>query len=289
MPTMTTASKSSPRLYGLHDFRMEDVSYEIATLAPGQAWFRPPGVAGYFYHVLSGSIEVSRPGPRTGRLSETAGARDTVVVGGYMAHSVRNPADREAKMLIGSEPYEHLAWLGATAAIACHRAASGHPLMRRLLLAMDLVIEEIANPETTPDQLTLERTAELIIFYFFRMQNPVTGTLDPFPWSDPRLMRAIASMNEHPSRRWTVDQLAEVASMSRSAFSARFKAVLGETPMRLLAAIRLKLAARRMLEGSSIPDAASVAGYGTEEAFTRAFKRLFGTTPGRWLRERRAS
>jgi AraC-like DNA-binding protein len=102
-------------------------------------------------------------------------------------------------------------------------------------------------------------------------------------------MRSIAAMNSDPDKKWTVDQLAKVASMSRSAYSARFRSVLGDTPMRVLTAIRLKRAARRMLEGCSLPEAASDVGYGTEEAFNRAFKRYFGTTPGRWLGERRSS
>lgn len=263
---------------------MEDVSYELLTLAPGQTLERQSGVAGYFYHVLSGGIEVFGVDlPAT-----TAGPRDTVAAGGYIAHTVRNPTASDARMLVGSEPFEHLAWLGTDFMIRCHRADSGHPLTKRLLLAMDLVIEEIANPDTAPDQLTLERTAELIMFYFFRMNNPVTGALDPFPWSDPRLMRAIAAMNTNPAGPWTVDQLADVAKMSRSAFSARFRDLLGETPMRMLAAVRLKLAARRMLEGRSLTDAATEVGYGTEEAFNRAFKRYFRTTPGRWIRERRS-
>jgi len=261
---------------------MEDVSYELLTLAPGETLERQPGVAGYFYHVLTGGIEVS--GVEHPPVS--AGPRDTVAAGGSIAHMVKNRTAGNARMLVGSEPFEHLAWLGTDSMIRCYRADSGHPLMKRLLLAMDLVMEEIANPDTLPDQLTLERSAELIIFYFFRMNNPVTGALDPFPWSDPRLMRAIAAMNADPERAWTVDQLAEVARMSRSAFSARFRDLLGETPIRLLATIRLKLAARRMLEGRSLQAAATEAGYGTEESFNRAFKRHFGTTPGRWVRER---
>lgn len=261
---------------------MEDVSYALVSVSPGQALVRPAGVAGYFYHVLNGSIVVSGPG----QPAATAHLRDTVVVGGYVGHTVANPTTDDARVLIGAEPFEYLAWLGSDSMINCHPANSGHPLIRRLLLAMDLVIEEIANPDTAPDQLTLERTAELIIFYFFRMGNPVTGALDPYPWSDPRLMRSIAAMNTDPVRQWTVDQLAGVASMSRSAYSARFRSVMGDTPMRVLAAIRLKRAARRMLEGLSLTDAAAEVGYGSEEAFNRAFKRYFGTTPGRWIRER---
>jgi AraC-like DNA-binding protein len=116
------------------------------------------------------------------------------------------------------------------------------------------------------------------------MANPIDGSLDPFPWSDPRLMAAIEAMNTDPARDWTVGQLASISNMSRSAFSERFRALVGDSPISTLTAIRLKLAARKMLEGESIYHAATKTGYGSEEAFNRAFKRQFNVTPGRWLR-----
>lgn len=48
----------------------------------------------------------------------------------------------DAKLLVGSEPFEHLAWLGSASEINCHRADTGHPLTKRLLLAIDLVIDQ---------------------------------------------------------------------------------------------------------------------------------------------------
>jgi AraC-like DNA-binding protein len=81
-----------------------------------------------------------------------------------------------------------------------------------------------------------------------------------------------------------VDQLAGLVHMSRSAFAARFKRYLGESPIRTLTRIRLKAAAARLLQGTPIPQAAAHYGYGSEAAFNRAFGREFGVTPGRWKR-----
>jgi len=81
-----------------------------------------------------------------------------------------------------------------------------------------------------------------------------------------------------------VGQLAELVHLSRSAFAARFKRSLGESPIRTLTRIRLKAAATKLLQGSSIPQAAAHYGYGSEAAFNRAFGREFGVTPGRWKR-----
>ncbi|MDG1204710.1 MAG: AraC family transcriptional regulator [Pseudomonadales bacterium] len=268
-----------PRPLSLYDFRMESVRYELITLAAGEKIIRKAFVAGYFYHVTSGLVTA---------ISEyqdnvLVGPRDTITLGGFMAHEIVNNSDASAELLIGAEPYEVLSWLKPAPIVYLFKADSINPFQKRLLLAMDLVIEEISNPETPPDQPTLERTAELIIFYFFRMVNPVDGRLYPFP-SDPRIMASVEAINANPARQWTVGQLAEVAHMSRSAFSDRFHALVGDTPIRTLATIRLKVAARKMLEGQSIESAASQSGYGSEEAFNRAFKRQFNIPPGRWIR-----
>lgn len=273
-----------PRPGSLYDFRMQEVAFEIKTLSAGEALHRRAQVAGYFYHVLGGEIEVRSTAPET----FMATTRDTVVVGTMIEHSIVNASARPVELLIGAEPFEYLTWLPNERAINHHRGNSRHPLTRRLLLAMDLVVEEISDTNAPPDQLTLERTAELIIFYFFRMANPVTAELDPFPWSDKRLMATVSAMQTDPAHNWTIDQLAELAHMSRSAFCERFKQVLGESPMRMVAEIRLKLAARLMLEGQPLSIAALQSGYDSVEGFNRAFKRQFGITPGRWLREKTA-
>jgi len=258
---------------------MEGVQYELVTLAPGEKIIRKALVAGYFYHVISGAVI----GTSKFQNVVTVGTRDTITLGGFMAHEIINDTDQEVELLIGAEPYEVLSWLKSAPVVNVFKASSKNPFQKRLLLAMDLVIEEISNPETPPDQPTLERTAELIIFYFFRMTNPIDGRMDPFP-SDPRIMASIEAINADPNHDWTVDQLANIAHMSRSAFSDRFHALVGDAPIRTLATIRLKAAARKMLEGQSIESAASQSGYGSEEAFNRAFKRQFNIPPGRWIR-----
>ncbi|HQR70777.1 MAG TPA: AraC family transcriptional regulator [Burkholderiaceae bacterium] len=97
---------------------------------------------------------------------------------------------------------------------------------------------------------------------------------------DPALRRALDAMHADVERAWTVDDLAAVAAMSRSAFASRFQAVLGQTPVGYLTAWRMKLAVDWLQEGSSVLDVALRCGYQTEAAFHRAFKREIGLTPG---------
>ena len=271
-----------PRPRTLLDFRMEAVSYELLTLERGEAVSRSARVAGYFYHVLEGGI-VARAGE-----SEPieVGRADTLVVSGLLDHTITNHGRAPARLLVGAEPFEHLTWMKGTPSLQYIAADDPSPLVRRLHLAMALVIEEISDRQTPIDQLTLERTAELILIYFIRLGAPEPGPLEPYPWSDARLMAVITALSAQPEKSWTVAAMARLASMSRSAFASRFRRQLGETPMQMLSRIRLRAAAERILQGVPIAEAALQVGYGSNEAFCRAFKRLFGVTPGRWKRQR---
>ena len=82
---------------------------------------------------------------------------------------------------------------------------------------------------------------------------------------------------------WSAEWLAREVGLSRSAFMDRFTSLVGMPPIRYLTVWRLQAARLRLREGSqSIGRLAHAAGYASEEAFSRAFKREFGVSPGRW-------
>ena len=99
---------------------------------------------------------------------------------------------------------------------------------------------------------------------------------------DAQIGRAIMAMHRAPATDWTVDALAKTAGMSRSAFSARFTALVGQSPKQYLTMWRMQLA-QTMLRDTphSLSTIADRLGYQSEPAFSRAFKRVFGTSPGR--------
>ncbi|RXZ72919.1 AraC family transcriptional regulator [Agromyces albus] len=98
---------------------------------------------------------------------------------------------------------------------------------------------------------------------------------------DPQVGRALGRMHARPEADWTLVELARQANMSRSAFAERFMTLVGEPPMRYLAGWRLEQARSELLRTTdAIASISSRVGYTSEAAFSRAFKRHYGTTPG---------
>ena len=109
------------------------------------------------------------------------------------------------------------------------------------------------------------------------------GLLAPAPLLDPAIRHAIELMHREPARQWTIGELAKEAGMSRTAFCTRFGALVGEPPIRLLARVRLSMAAGHLATtGASIHQIARLAGYDSQASLSKAFKREFGITPGRY-------
>lgn len=96
----------------------------------------------------------------------------------------------------------------------------------------------------------------------------------------PKILRALQLINAQPTTNWTVGSLAREVGMSRSSFSDMFGRSIGESPVRHLARVRMKIAAQ-MLHGEhmTLLEIAHQVGYSSDISLTRAFKRFFGTTP----------
>ncbi|QYO78576.1 helix-turn-helix transcriptional regulator [Devosia salina] len=91
----------------------------------------------------------------------------------------------------------------------------------------------------------------------------------------------LSAMHRSPAEDWTLERLARLAGMSRSGFAARFADTVGLPAMRYLAEWRLQKARLSIVAGrDSVGQIARSAGYQSEAAFGRAFKQLFGETPG---------
>jgi AraC-like DNA-binding protein len=100
---------------------------------------------------------------------------------------------------------------------------------------------------------------------------------------DPRLARAIDHILEEPGALHTVESLADVACMSRSAFSKHFHDAFSKSPMALVNHVRLERAAKMLSTGhSSIEQIGHRVGFSSRSHFSRAFKKHTGISPSNY-------
>lgn len=103
--------------------------------------------------------------------------------------------------------------------------------------------------------------------------------------ADRNLCIALGAIHATPAHRWSVQELAQLASMSRSAFALRFKQVVGAAPMEYLTYWRMLLASDRLKNtDDSVSTIAFSLGYESESAFSTAFKRVMSQSPRHYQR-----
>jgi AraC-like DNA-binding protein len=106
-----------------------------------------------------------------------------------------------------------------------------------------------------------------------------------FALADQQISVAINSLHDNPAHRWTLNELAKRADMSRSTFALKFKEMVGVSPMEYLTNWRMLLAGDRLTTSSeSIFVVAQSLGYESESAFSTAFKRVMGCSPRQYSR-----
>ncbi|MGC1345285.1 MAG: AraC family transcriptional regulator [Methyloceanibacter sp.] len=100
---------------------------------------------------------------------------------------------------------------------------------------------------------------------------------------DPFVGKALSLMHARPGRNWTIEGLAKDVGLSRSVLAERFADLVGTPPMQYLAKWRMQIASGLLAGGStSIAKVAAETGYGSEAAFSRAFKKMVGMPPSAW-------
>jgi AraC-like DNA-binding protein len=152
---------------------------------------------------------------------------------------------------------------------------------------MEMFIEESLAREPGW-KLSAARMADLLMVHILRAYLLRHRANEP-GWlrglSDPKIAHAIMLMHQAPQSAWTVAGLADTVCMSRSRFSARFRELVGESPMSYLTSRRMERAAERLRQGQvRLTDLAEQTGYGSDKVFARAFRRWAGMPPSEYPR-----
>ncbi|MET0735968.1 MAG: AraC family transcriptional regulator [Microbacterium sp.] len=169
-----------------------------------------------------------------------------------------------------------------------HVDSADHPVMAALL---PLLAGEVVAPRPGGEAVAT-RLADVLVVETVRAwlaADPEASRGWLAALRDPQIGAVMAAVHRDPGHDWTLPELAARAAMSRSAFAARFTAVVGIPAMRYVAQWRMRAARHRLAAGDTVGAVALAFGYGSEAAFSRAFTRTTGETPGRVRRMLRAA
>jgi len=197
------------------------------------------------------------------RIVHGGGGERTQILCGFLGtNAPKTPVcDLLPKMLTISFEQQVGRWIESSVRLAAGRMCQAGPQSPALLgrLAELLFIEAVSR-------------------YVAALPQETSGWLAGL--RDPIIGRALALLHGPMTHRWTTEELAREVGLSRSAFAERFTSLIGEPPMRYLAHWRLQAAAQRLTNSHEpIARIAFEAGYDSEAAFNRAFKRMFSLPP----------
>lgn len=171
--------------------------------------------------------------------------------------------------------------------IVVHREHAGHHLETLGQLMLEEAQSEGIGTRTVLDKLA-DTLFVMVVRHFVTRAADQRGLLAAL--ADVRMRKVLAAMHRDPGTAWTLESLAQVAGMSRAAFSQHFAELVGATPIEYLTRWRMTEAELLLRNPQvSVATAAEKAGYETEAAFRKAFKRIHGRGPGairRWFRDK---
>lgn len=157
------------------------------------------------------------------------------------------------------------------------------PLMETVNSISNLIHNEVQNI-TVGAEAVIARLADILVIAAMRQYlNDLAD--DELGWlsalEDERIGKALKLLHQQPAKHWSLDELASAIGMSRASFAQQFKRLVGNTPMDYLTEWRMSLAYSQLqLSKDTILSIALDIGYQSEAAFSRAFKKVIGKSPG---------
>lgn len=251
----------------------------------GQNMFRSDEGVGHLHLIRGGRLIMEHADGEILDIQEPT----LVFYPGPYHHRLVVPRDSTAQLLCASVRFRHVRRNPIVLALP--------PVIRLPLddtpslgAVLALLFEE-AESDDLGNRLVLNHLCDILVVHLVRHahrhRRVRTGVLAGL-W-DPQLAPALAAIHDHPARPWTIEDMAAVAHMSRTAFANRFRETVGTTPADYLTGWRMELAQSALLQGKSVKEVAAAVGYGTQPALTRAFVARYGVSPTDWLKTRRDS
>lgn len=158
-----------------------------------------------------------------------------------------------------------------------------------LIASMDLMTQELREPQAG-SSLVAQHLAQMMLVLAIRAALSC-ASIRGVGWlsaiGDKKMSAAISAIHLNPRESWTLQSLAALANMSRSAFAARFKEIVGTSPMGYLRRWRMMLVVEKLMNSNEPISVIGISiGYGSESAFSTAFKKVMGCSPVHYTRMR---
>lgn len=297
----------------LDDMRLRGTFVYTALSAPWSLALNCPGMSS-FHIVTAGSAWLLREDEAPLLLQRG----DLLILPGGTAHRLQDrptPDVTSHDMLRGLQKLRGLDELNYGGGGAVTRTVSGllrfDPTMAGPLLAALPALLHVRSHDATPppwlaiglqfleQELASQRPAHqavvnrmLDIMFIESVRDYVESLPDRSEnWlaalRDKALSAVLAQIHARPEHNWTVQEFADLACLSRSAFAERFTLAMGMPPLGYLTRHRMRLAARHLKRSTHpVSRVAEMVGYGSEAAFSQAFKREFGVPPSVWRDQR---
>lgn len=199
------------------------------------------------------------------------GARTELLCGGFdVSHGLHSPAVlRLPRALVLSRTSASMAgWLDPIFAMVRDEAAA----------------------EAPGSAVLLAKLADVFLAQALRVALSLgTTPVDPLSpqGRDPAVDLAVELIRTHPEHAWTIDDLARRVGLSRSTFTAHFRAVTDMSPIQFLTRLRLSLAAGYLDNSSQTIDRiAHLVGYDNRTSLSKAFARTYGCSPAEYRKDR---
>lgn len=146
----------------------------------------------------------------------------------------------------------------------------------------EILARECREPNRAPGHA--ERLAQLILLELLHHADPGADTAATgIRWLEAVQRHAAENLRD----RLSVDDLAEVAGMSRTSFNRHFRAEMGKAPYAWVLELRCDQAERMMRQGLPFAEVAVVCGFSDQPHFNRVFKSVTGLSPSHWMIEQR--
>ena len=168
---------------------------------------------------------------------------------------------------------------------AVSKVSAGHGFDTLSFLLSMLATE--SESQQQGNRAVVKRIADLLLVELLRSvmsKNEHLGWLGAL--HEPVLRKALAALHNNPGKDWTVPSLSSAIGVSTSGLTQRFRNVLDQSPMQYLTNWRMHVATLLLLKPElTLDDVAEQVGYSAVAAFSRAFKRSVGCSPGQWRKE----